>query len=119
MIISTNLRKEKFKANFLKKFFPKLRMYTDDILTSMKVYFTREEYHKNSRVYIDGEFDEYVYIVVSGTFGAVKVVNKIKGLKEKFTENVPKYVLLEKLSKSYINIREGRCFWCLFSTEAS
>jgi hypothetical protein len=100
MIVGMNNRKENFKINFLKKFFPKLRIYTDDILSSMKMYFIREEYHKNSRVYIDGEFDEFVYIVINGTFGAVKAVNKIKGLKEKL-KDAPKYVILERLSKIF------------------
>jgi hypothetical protein len=113
MIIHINTRKENFKTNFLKKFFLKIRMYTDDIFSSMKVYFIREEYHKNSRVYVDGDFDEYVYIVISGSIAAVKAVTKIKNLKEKLAaiyENMPKYVILEKISKHIIKIGRGDIF---------
>jgi CRP-like cAMP-binding protein len=88
-------------------------MYTDDILSSMKVYFIREEYHKNSRVYVDGDFDEYVYIIKSGSIAAVKAVTKIKNLKEKLVaiyENMPKYVILEKISKIIIKIGRGDVF---------
>jgi hypothetical protein len=100
--IHINTRKENFKTNFLKKFSPKIRMYIDDIVSSMKVYFIREEYHKNSRVYVDGDFDVYVYIVISGSIAAVKAVTKIKNLKEKLAAIHENITILEKISKIII-----------------
>jgi hypothetical protein len=120
MIVNMNTRKDNFKINFLKKFFPKLRVYTDDILSTMKVYFVREQYQRGGRIYIDGDFDEFVYIVVNGTLGAVKAVNRIKGLKEKFVNReMAKYVVLEKISKDVYNFRTWRCIWSLFCSKAS
>lgn len=103
IIDETNERKSQDKSYFLKKFFPKFRMYSDDIIKSMKGYFIREEYGKYTKIITDGEFDEFVYIVVSGSFGIVKSVERIKNLKEKLIANDEfndkRYVILDELLK--------------------
>jgi hypothetical protein len=66
----------------------------------MKPYFIREEYSKNTKIIIDGEFDEYIYLIINGTMGITKSVKRIKNLKERFDNNDllkhVKYIILEK-----------------------
>lgn len=101
LVETTNTRKENFKNLFLRKFFPKLRSYSEDVINSMKAYFVREEYYYNSRIIADNEFDEYIYIVVNGTLGLVKSTRRVKHLTDKVDANI-KYVLLEKFSNTYL-----------------
>ncbi len=77
LLIRTNKRKENFKKNFLKKFFPKFRVYGDDMIDSMKTYFVSEEYRKNYRVLIDGQFEENIYLIINGEFGIITSTKKI------------------------------------------
>jgi CRP-like cAMP-binding protein len=108
LIDQTNIRKEEFKTLFLKKFFPKFRMYSDDLIKTLKGYFIREQYEKNARIIVDHEFDEYVYIVIKGDLGIVKSLKRIRNLRENLNDlNFPgwesiKSVNLEKLSKGDI-----------------
>lgn len=103
LILETNERKVNEKSYFLKKFFPKLRMYSDDILKSMKNYFIKEEYGKYTKIITDGDYDEFVYIVVSGKLSMVKSIEKIKHLKDKLKNSNElrdkRYVVLDELSK--------------------
>ena len=103
LIEETNERKANEKSYFLKKFFPKLRMYSDDVLKSMKNYFIKEEYERYTKIITDGDYDEFVYIVVSGNLAVVKSIDKIKNLKEKLITNNElkdkRYVILDELSK--------------------
>lgn len=103
LIDDTNERKTNEKNYFLKKFFPKLRMYSDDILKSMKNYFIKEEYGKYTKIITDGDYDEFVYIIVSGNLALVKSVEKLKNLREKLILNNEitnkRYVVLDELSK--------------------
>jgi CRP-like cAMP-binding protein len=94
LIIRTNKRKENFKKNFLKKFFPKLRLYSDDIIESMKSYFTREDYGKNYRVLLDGQYEENIYLIISGEFGIVKSTKKLSE-----EDHTTKYIILEHLKR--------------------
>lgn len=84
IIEETNKRKDQFKLDFLKKFFPKLRMYSDEVLNSLRNFFIREEYYKSGKIFNDSEYDEYIYLVTNGSLGVSKSVRKIKNLKEKF-----------------------------------
>jgi hypothetical protein len=107
IIDQTNKRKENLKIQFLKKSFPKFRVYSDDIIKSLKSYFIREQYERYSRIIVDSDYDEYVYLVIKGTFGITKSVKKIKNLREnlnKLNFEIDKigYVVLECLSKGEI-----------------
>ena len=107
LLDQTNKRKENFKIQFLKKYFPKFRVYSDDIIKSLKSYFIREQYDRYSRIIVDNEYDEFVYLVIKGTFGITKSVKRIKNLREnmsKFSIEKDKmgYVVLECLSKGEI-----------------
>ena len=99
-IINTNKRRDEYKKKFLKKFFPKLRMYSDDIIDSLRSYFIREEYDKNYRLLVDGQFEENIYLIINGEFGCVKSTKRINlQLDEEHNANT-KYVVLEKLSNN-------------------
>lgn len=89
---------------FLKKFFPKLRTYSDNDMNIVKNYFIRETYNKNSRIITDGEFDEFVYILIKGNLSVVKSVKKIKKLSDKinFDSLHLKYIVLEHFKKGDI-----------------
>jgi CRP-like cAMP-binding protein len=98
LIENTNKRKEIFKINFLKKYFPKFRIYSNDILNSLKGYFIREKYKKNSKILIDGEYDEFCYVIIKGEVGVTKLTKKFKNLRENFDIKA-KYVIVEKFSR--------------------
>ena len=108
IIEQTNRRKDEFKTMFLKKFFPKFRMYSEDLIKTLKDYFIREQYEKNAKIIVDNEFDEYVYLVIKGNLGVTKSIRRIKNLKENLHEiNFPgsehiKSVLVENLSRGDI-----------------
>ena len=78
-------------------------MYSNDILKSMKNYFIKEEYGKYSKILTDGDYDEFVYIIISGNFSLVKSIEKIKNLRDKLNNNNElkdkRYVVLDELSK--------------------
>ncbi len=67
----------------------------------MKNYFIREEYGKFTKVILDGDYDEHVYIIISGSFSVVKSIEKIKNLKQKLISNNElkdkRYVVLDEL----------------------
>jgi CRP-like cAMP-binding protein len=85
IIEETNKRKDQYKLDFLKKFFPKLRMYSDEVLNSLRNFFIREEYYKGGKIFNDSEYDEYIYLVINGSLGVAKSVRKIKNFKDKFS----------------------------------
>lgn len=88
IIDETNKRKDQNKINFLKKFFPRLRMYSEDVIGTLKPFFIREEHFKGHKILIDSEYDEFVYLVINGTLGVAKLIKKIKNLKEKISRNL-------------------------------
>ena len=87
----------------MKKFLPKIRLYSDDIIESLKPYFIREDYTLNYKIFHDNEFDEFVYLVIKGTIGCIKSISKIPNLKEKLSKeeshSTSSHVILEKFSK--------------------
>jgi CRP-like cAMP-binding protein len=101
LLVTTNKRKENFKKIFLKKFFPKFRLYSDDIIDSMKSYFIREEYGKNLRVLIDGQFEENIYLIINGEFGIIKSNKKIN-LTNDEDDYSTGYVILEHLKRGEV-----------------
>lgn len=88
----------------IKKYLPKIRLFSDDIIESLKPYFIKEDHFEGSRIFLDNEFDEYVYIVAKGSVGCLKSITKIPNLKENLAllgENYTHYshVVLERFSK--------------------
>lgn len=103
LIENTNNRKANDKSYFLKKFFPKFRIYSEEIINSMKNYFIREEYSKYTKILTDNEYDEFVYVIISGKFGIVKSTERIKSLKDKLLSYEEtkdyRYIILDELNK--------------------
>ena len=91
---------------FIKKYLPKIRLYSDDIIESLKPYFIREDHFEGSRIFLDNEFDEFVYLIVRGIVGCIKIVSKIPHLKEHLNTLGDPYahyshIILEKFSIRY------------------
>lgn len=102
-----NERKIKTKVNFLKKHFPKFRTQSEESIKSLKEYFFKFEYLKGSKLIIDGEFDEYIYLILKGKCCAIKKVKKINGLKNMLVDhNLAEmtHVILEEYCKFLIII---------------
>lgn len=102
IIEQMNDRKARNKMNFLKKYFPKFRTQPEEGISNLKEYFFRFEYVKGNKIIIDGEFDEYIYIILRGSCAAIKKIKRVPGLKEKLSENgiaEATHVILEKYGK--------------------
>lgn len=110
------------KQILLKKYIPGLRTKTEDIYSNMKDRFMKLEYPQGSKILVDGEYEEYVFLVISGECSAIKSIKKIKNLKElasdKIKENIT-HIVIEIYSKFLFNIhyRKRRYIWSLFSFE--
>jgi hypothetical protein len=94
---------------FIKKYLPRIRLYSDDIIESLKPYFIKEDHFERSRIFLDNEFDEYVYLIAKGVVGCVKSINRIPNLKENLNLISEEYsnfthVVLEKLCIKHINL---------------
>jgi signal-transduction protein with cAMP-binding, CBS, and nucleotidyltransferase domain len=97
-----NERKTRNKINFLKKYFPKFRTQPEESISNLKEYFFRFEYVKGNKIIIDGEFDEYIYIILKGSCAAIKKIKRVPGLKENLSVNGisdATHVVLEKYGK--------------------
>jgi CRP-like cAMP-binding protein len=94
------------KQILLKKFIPNLRSQSEESFDKLKDRFMKLEYPKGTKLIIDGEYDEYIYLILTGECIAIKSVKKIKGLKEflllKNLEN-RSHIVLELYSKSICN----------------
>ena len=89
LIINTNKSKNVNKFKFIKKFFPKIRLFSDDIINNVLQYFERVKFNKHSKIFLKDEYNEYVYLIIKGqiAFGI-----RPKGL-----------FLMDKVDKSLIN----------------
>lgn len=117
LIESINKRKQSFKLNFIKKFFPNLRLFSDDVLLNIMQFFLRETYEKNEKIFVDGEYDEFIYVIISGLVGISKKVNKI-GISNTnlitTDENTVSYFILDKFSRGdvfgiYSALKNNKC----------
>lgn len=77
LINEYNDKRSQFKLNFLKKFFPHLRLYSDDIIKNMLQFFIREKFHMEDKLFVYGEFDEYVYVIINGEVGVGKKASRL------------------------------------------
>ena len=66
LIISINKLKNVNKFKFIKKFFPKIRLYSDDIINNVLQYFERVKFNKHSKIILKEEYNEYVYLIMKG-----------------------------------------------------
>ena len=77
LIITINKSKNVNKFKFIKKFFPKIRLYSDEIINSVLQYFERVKFNKHSKIFLKEEYNEYVYLIIKGQ---VAICVRPKGL---------------------------------------
>ena len=66
LIITINKSKNVNKFKFIKKFFPKIRLYSDEIINNVLQYFERVKFNKHSKIFLKDEYNEYVYLIIKG-----------------------------------------------------
>jgi hypothetical protein len=69
LIMLINRRIKTFKLFFIKKFFPKIRLYFDDVISNILQFFERVKYNKYEKVFMKGNYNEYIYLIISGKVG--------------------------------------------------
>ena len=69
LIENINKIKTNNKFKFIKKFFPKIRLYSDEIINNVLQYFERFKFNKHSKIFLKDEYNEYVYLIVKGKVG--------------------------------------------------
>ena len=92
LIMIINKRIKTFKPNFIKKFFPNIRMFADDILS----FFERIKYQKYDKILVKHKYNEYIYLIISGD---VAFCLKPKTIFNNNYLNEYDYILLEKLKR--------------------
>ena len=123
LIIEINKRKSTFKLNYIKKFFPKMRLFTDDIIENILQFFIKEKYPKYSKIFTFSQYDEYVYLIISGEIGVAKRP-KALNITENIEQNI-QYLILEKFKRGdlfgvYSALKDNRCNYtaiCLSDVE--
>ena len=89
LIIKINKLKNVNKFKFIKKFFPKIRLYSDDIINNVLQNFERVKFNKHSKIFLKDEYNEYIYLIIKGQIAF--------GLRPKGLFN------MDKIDKSLIN----------------
>ena len=101
LIMLINRRIKTFKFFFIKKFFPKIRLYSDDVISNLLQYFERVKYNKYEKVLIKGNYNEYIHLIISGK---VSYCLRPKTIINNFNNNLDEYdyILLEQLERGEI-----------------
>lgn len=87
IIDSFKTRSNTNKINFLKKYIPNIRNTGEDIINSIKDKFMKLAFKKGAKINIDGEFDDFLYIIISGECKSLKSIKKIKQLSNYINDN--------------------------------
>ena len=77
LIITINKLKSANKFKFIKKFFPKISLYSDEVINSVLQYFERVKFNKHSKIFLKDEYNEYIYLIIKGQ---ISIGVKPKGL---------------------------------------
>jgi len=101
-IISLNNKRKTFKLFFIKKYFPKLRNFTDDAINNILTYFERVKFTKYDRILIKEKYNEYIYLIISGEVGYCLKPKAILGEIGDGAANEYDYIIMEKLKKGDI-----------------
>ena len=105
LIVSINKIKNKNKFQFIKKFFPKIRIFSDDIINSVLQYFDRVKYNIHSKIILKDEYNEYIYLIITGKIGFClrpKLIFDSNDLNNNNDILNKDYIILEFLSKGEI-----------------
>ena len=101
LIVHINKIKNSNKFKFIKKFFPKIRIFSDDIINSVIQYFERVKFNLHSKIILKDEYNEYIYLIMKGKVGfCVKPKFLFDTNKAEIINN--DYIILEQLSKGDI-----------------
>ena len=130
LIIEINKSKNANKFKFIKKFFPKIRLYSDEIINNVLQNFERVKFNKHSKIFLKDEYNEYVYLIMKGqiAFGirpkGVFKMDKIDkslindNLIEEVNTNLYKndYILIDKLGRGDVfginsALKGQKCFY--------
>ena len=98
LIININKIKNANKFKFLKKFFPKIRIFSDDIISNVLQYFDRVKFNIHSKIILKDEYNEYVYLLIKGKIGFCIRPKLIFNSEQNLLINND-YIILEQLSK--------------------
>ena len=98
LIININKIKNANKFNFLKKFFPKIRIFSDDIISNVLQYFDRVKFNIHSKIILKDEYNEYIYLLIKGQIGLCIRPKLIFNSEQNLLINND-YIILEQLSK--------------------
>ena len=106
LIININKIKNGNKFKFIKKFFPKIRIFSDDIINSVLQYFDRVRFKLHSKIILKDEYNEYIYLIIKGQVGLClrpKVLFNSNNLNNDNTNILNNdYIILEHLSKGEV-----------------
>ena len=105
LIININKIKNGNKFKFIKKFFPKIRIFSDDIINSVLQYFDRVKFNLHSKIILKDEYNEYVYLIIHGQIGLCirpKVLFHTDNISNATDILSNDYIILEQLSKGDI-----------------
>ena len=107
----TNINKEKsaHKFKFIKKFFPNIRLYSDEIIQNILKFFELIKFDRHSKIFLKDEYNEYIYLIVKGQI-AFCVRPKLIFISDKnenneaLSENIMNiykndYIIIEKMSR--------------------
>ena len=121
LIMSINKRIKTFKSIFIEKFFPNIRIISDEAIHNILTYFERIQYQKYDKIFSKGNYNEYIYLIISGE---VSYCLKPKSF---FIQNCEEfdYILLEKLGRgdliginSALNSVKNEYYCLVISTSA-
>ena len=101
LIININKIKNANKFNFLKKFFPKIRIFSDDIISNVLQYFDRIKFNIHSKIILKDDYNEYIYLLIRGEIGLCIRPKLIFNSEQNLLINND-YIILEHLSKGDI-----------------
>ena len=126
LIIDINEKIKIFKANFIQKFFPKIRTFTGDMLIKILSYFERIKSKKFDIVLNKNKFNDYIYLIISGDVGlCLDFEDILKNNNDVNMSNNDNYIIIEKFTKgdiiginSALEGNKNKCNCIILSEEA-
>ena len=100
LIMSINKKIKTFKSIFIKKFFPVIRIFSDDSINKILSCFERIKYEKYEKLFSKGNYNENIYLIISGEVGYSLKPKSIFDNNNFYYEF--DYILLEKLGRGEI-----------------
>lgn len=101
LIMSINKRIKTFKPTFIKKFFPNIRIFSDDVINNILTFFERIIFQKYDKILSKGDFNEYIYLIIKGDIGYC-LESKSIFINNNIILDDYNYILLEKLSRGEV-----------------